>query len=223
MRHGALLFGATPYQMLITRRPRSAGNEPERGSGWLTKRVAARPSLHSESDTNQIQCEYHYWHSANGRIGPHDADCNLMTKRKQATVVDAALVLSGIVALALASTWALLAIGEGTAAIKFREYGGEFTFGGTFGLFIGLIGVFVKTFKYLIAILSIIVVVSCIPLVTVIQQQYGFLETYRGSPPDIWAYQSDALSPDIAHTDHNCSRICHYVANYLDVTVASTQ
>jgi hypothetical protein len=161
----------------------------------VDQRVAARPSLHSESDKNQLQCEYHYWHSANGRIGPHDADCDLMTKRKQATVVDAALVLIGIVALALASTWALLAIGEGTAAIKFREYGGEFTFGGTFGLFIGLIGVFVKTFKSLIAILSSILVVSCIPyLVTVIQEQYGLHETYRDSP--LWDYRSAALSPN---------------------------
>jgi hypothetical protein len=79
-----------------------------------------------------------------------------MTKRRQAAVVHALLALVAIVALALATTWALLAIGEGTAAINLREYGAEFTFGGTFALFIGLMGIFVKTFKNLMIWLTVV-------------------------------------------------------------------
>jgi hypothetical protein len=66
-------------------------------------------------------------------------------------------VLVTIVALALVTTWALLAIGEGTAAINLREHGAEFTFGGTFALFIGLIGICVKTFKDLLLWLTSVI------------------------------------------------------------------
>ena len=66
------------------------------------------------------------------------------------------LVLVIIVALALVTTWALLAIGEGTAAINLREYGAQFTFGGTFALFIGLMGIFIKAFKNLIIWLIVV-------------------------------------------------------------------
>lgn len=77
--------------------------------------------------------------------------------RRQIAVLHALLVLIAIVALALVTTWALLAIGEGTAAINLREYGAEFTFGGTFALFIGLIGIFVKTFKKFLSWLTVII------------------------------------------------------------------
>jgi hypothetical protein len=102
-----------------------------------------------------------------------------MTKRRRVAVVHALLALVVIVALALATTWALLAIGEGTAAIKLREYGAEFTFGGTFALFIGLMGVFVKTFKNLIHWL--IVVLLSVFLSSNFQQMLGGeTKNYRG-------------------------------------------
>jgi hypothetical protein len=79
-----------------------------------------------------------------------------MTKR--ARLLYAATVLVGIVALALATTWALVAIGEGTTTIKMKERGVEFVFGGTFGLFVGLIAVFVKTFDTIFKIVSVVII-----------------------------------------------------------------
>ena len=100
-----------------------------------------------------------------------------MTKRRQAAVVHALLALVAIVALALATTWALLAIGEGTAAINLREYGAEFTFGGTFALFIGLIGIFLKSFKALLGWLVIILLT--VLLSTRFQQMSGKETEYQ--------------------------------------------
>jgi hypothetical protein len=99
-----------------------------------------------------------------------------MTKR-QVAVLHALLVLVTIVALALVTTWALLAIGEGTAAINLREYGAEFTFGGTFALFIGLIVIFAKTFKNLILWLT--VVILSVLLSTRFQRMSGKEEGYH--------------------------------------------
>jgi hypothetical protein len=75
-----------------------------------------------------------------------------MTKR--ARLLYAAAVLVGIVALALATTWALVTIGEGTSTVKIREHGAELAFGGTFGLFIGFVVCVCKTFQAILKIVS---------------------------------------------------------------------
>jgi hypothetical protein len=94
-------------------------------------------------------------------VEPNSKDSSVgnghMRKRREVVYVHAALALLGFVALALATTWVLVAIGEGTSTIKLHESGAEFAFGGTFGLFLGLVALFVKTFKKLITILSSII------------------------------------------------------------------
>jgi hypothetical protein len=80
-----------------------------------------------------------------------------MTNKKQRAVLQALILLVIIVALALVTTWALLAMGEGTAAVNLKENSIAFSFGGTFALFIGLITIFTKTFKNLILWLTVMV------------------------------------------------------------------
>src|ERR1700730_10368698 len=108
-----------------------------------------------------------------------------MTKRKQAAVIHAVLALVAIVALALVTTWTLLAIGEGTAEIKLHERGEEFRFGGTFGLFVGLMSVFVRTFLKLLQTLASIVLfaVLCNNFSTSLSSD---ALTRWHSPPYLW-------------------------------------
>jgi hypothetical protein len=105
------------------------------------------------------------------RLDPGKAQHAAAMTRRQVAVLHALLVLITIVALALVTTWALLAIGEGTAAINLRKYGAEFTFGGTLALFIGLIGIFVKTLKDLLHLL--IIVLLTVVLSTQFHQMSG--------------------------------------------------
>jgi uncharacterized membrane protein len=71
-------------------------------------------------------------------------------------------IFIGIIFVALGTIWALLEIGEGNATIKFREYGVNFTLGGTFGLFCALITLYTRTFRALVKIVSSILVVSVV-------------------------------------------------------------
>jgi hypothetical protein len=64
------------------------------------------------------------------------------------------LVLAGLVLIALAATWAVLAIGEGTATVRLSEHGFEFQASGCFALFTGFFWTFLRAFKSLVAILS---------------------------------------------------------------------
>jgi hypothetical protein len=94
----------------------------------------------------------------------------------------ASITLVGIIALTLGTIWALFEIGEGSATLKIRQYGADFAFGGTCGLFIALITLYTRTFKTLLRIVSSIVVVS------VVLNGYVMIDAYimRRDTSSLW-------------------------------------
>jgi hypothetical protein len=136
----------------------NSSDPPRRLTPDVAERLPPGQSILVGSSHNRLVLELDRMNDAAG--GPARYPPPNVAKR--AKFVSASIALVGIVVLALATTWVLLAIGEASATIKLRKYGAEFTFGGTCGLFIGLITVFVQKLKVLLQIVSSIVVIPVI-------------------------------------------------------------